>query len=83
MPYFKLWRFEKGPRNFYYLKDKYAVENLCCKLCRFYRVTYSNTTSFSIKTFFMKLTTFIISKARDIYRKLSRFSEDSVKIKVR
>ena len=31
----------------------------------------------------MKLTTFIISKARDIYRKLSRFSEDSVKIKVR
>ena len=86
---FKLWRFEKGPTNFYYLKDKHVVKKSVLQIVpnfnmkRFHIVTHSNAASFSIKIFFMKLTTFFISNARDIYIKLSRFSESSVEIKFR
>ena len=85
----KLWRFEKGLTNFSYPKDKYVVKKFVLeivpkiKVNRFHIVTLKNAASFLIKTFFMKLTTFFISNARDIYRKLSRFSESSLIAKVR
>ena len=55
---FKLWRFEKGLTNFYYLKDNYVVKKFVLQIVpnfnvkRFHIVTHSNATSFSIKRFF-------------------------------
>ena len=70
---FKLWRFEKGTTNFFYLTDKYVVKKIVLQIVpnfnvkRFHITTHSNAASFSIKTFFfIRLKTFFISYTRDI-----------------
>ena len=61
---------------FWYL-DSICWRNIFTKLC------IVTEPRFQQKLFFMNLSTFFISNTRDIYTKLSRFSESSMKIKIR
>ena len=58
----------------YYITSAIALE-------RFHIFTHSYTASFSIKTHFMKLATFFISKTKQNYAEILTVPESTIKIK--
>ena len=89
MPCFQVMVLWKRAKKFLFSKGQVCSQIILCQVLTnvnvkwFYIVTHSNTVSFSIKTFFIILTTLLISNTGDLYTKLSRLSENSVKKKFR